>query len=256
MRSVRSVSGLVRPRHGAPAGERRRGPTTKSRLLTTTEAGFRLLSRLRRAPALHPHGLTCTADLEILAGEPWNAAWLDTPRRYTATVRLSRAAGLPRRLPDGLGLAIRVEQADGFDRPLDLLLTSSGPGRLTRHLPLPRADALAGPYSSLLSYRVGGRTRLLAAFPRRSGRAPVSGDPTSLRKALAAAPLVFDLCAETSDRTWRAFGVLTVRTPLPRRQEDGIAFDIYGHTAPGLTPGGTLAATRRAAYRGSQAGRR
>ncbi|MET7686745.1 hypothetical protein ABZT06_01905 [Streptomyces sp. NPDC005483] len=57
--------------------------------------------------------------------------WLDAPRRYGATVRLSRAAGLPRRQPDGLGLAVRVEQADGPDDALDLLLTSCGRGRVS-----------------------------------------------------------------------------------------------------------------------------
>ncbi|MFJ5997738.1 phosphodiesterase [Streptomyces sp. NPDC092370] len=176
-------------------------------------------------------------------------------RTYAATVRLSRAAGLPGRLPDGLGLAVRVQHADGVDRPLDLLLTSSGRGRITRHLPLPRADALGGPYSSLLPYRVGGRRGVLTAFPRRSGRAPVHGDPASLKRALASGPLLFDLCAESSDRPRRPFAVLTVRAPLPLRRHEGPDFDIYAHSVPGFTPGSALARTRRAAYRGSRAGR-
>ncbi|MFI2371189.1 phosphodiesterase [Streptomyces sp. NPDC018833] len=226
--------------------------------VTTVEAGFRLLARLRRAPALHPHGLTCTADLDVMGdgGGPWGATWLDTPTRYAATVRLSRAAGLPPWLPDGLGLAVRVEQADGPDHPLDLLLTSSGRSRVTRHLPLPRADVLGGPYSSLLRYRVGGRHRMLAAFPRRTGRAPVRGDPASLSDALATGPIVFDLCAETSQGSWRTFAVLTVRTALPVPEEQSLGFDPYAHSLPGLTPGNALAATRCAAYRGSRAGRR
>ncbi|MEV8312206.1 hypothetical protein AB0P36_34125 [Streptomyces flavidovirens] len=150
---------------------------------------------------------------------------------------------------------MRVEQADGPDRLLDLLLTSSGRGRITRHLPLPRADALGGPYSSLLSYRIGGSHRILAAFPRRTRQAPAHGDPASLAEALAAGPLVFDLCAETTDRSWRTFAVLTTRTPLPVRQEQSLDFDIYTHSARGFTPGSALAAIRRAAYRGSRAGR-
>ncbi|USQ85206.1 hypothetical protein NFX46_16285 [Streptomyces phaeoluteigriseus] len=106
---------------------------------------------------------------------PWGEGekWLDAPRRYAATVRLSGAVGLPRRLPDGLGPAVRMEQAAGPGRSLDLLLTSSGGGRgrIARRLPRLRADAPGGPYASLLSYRVGGRPCVLAAFPRRSGRA-------------------------------------------------------------------------------------
>ncbi|MFI9152286.1 phosphodiesterase [Streptomyces sp. NPDC053367] len=221
------------------------------------ERAFRLLARLRRAPALHPDGLMCTADLEVDGGgEPWGVPWLDRPGRYTATVRLSRAAGLPRRLPDGLGLAVRVDDVDGPGRGLDLLLTSSGHGRLTRHLPRPRSDALGGPYSTLLSYRTGDRPCVLAAFPRRSGHARVHGDPASLARALSAGPLVLDLCAGESGRSWRRFAVLTVRTPLPVRPKESRDFDIYAHDVRGFTPGPALAAARRAAYRGSRAGRR
>jgi hypothetical protein len=253
------VSGVATPPADAPvAGERRPRRTTGPRPVAAVEAGFRRLARLRAAPALHPDGLTCTAELEVWddGAGPWGAAWLDTPARYAATVRLSRAAGLPRRLPDGLGLAVRVEDAEGPGRPVDLLLTSSGRGRLTRRLPRLRADALGGPYSSLLSYRVGGRDRVLAAFPRRAGRAWVHGDPASLTRALAAGPLAFDLCAQESGRSWRAFAVLTVRAPLSVAQDESLDFDIYTHSGTGFTPGSTLAATRRAAYRGSRAGRR
>ncbi|MFH8935381.1 phosphodiesterase [Streptomyces griseosporeus] len=228
-----------------------------SRQVSRVEAAFRLLGRLRGAPVLHPDGLTCEADLEVPGGgEPWAVPWLDRPGRYAATVRLSRAAGLPRRLPDGLGLAVRVDGPDGPGSVLDLLLTTSGRGRVTRHLPLPRADALAGPYSSLVSYRVSGRPCLLAAFPRRSRPAPVHGDPASLARALSAGPLVFDLCAETPDRSWRRFAVLTVRTPLPMEPNESADYDIYAHDAQQFTPGPALAALRRAAYQGSRAGRR
>jgi hypothetical protein len=182
--------------------------------------------------------------------------WLDTPGRYAATVRLSRAAGLPPRLPDGLGLAVRVDQADGADRVLDLLLTSCGRGRVTRHLPSPRTDVLGGPYSSLLPYRVGDSRGVLAAFPRRSRRSPVYGDPARLGEALAAEPLVLDLCAETSRRSWRPFGVLTVGAPLPLGHDESLGFDVYAHSLPGLAPVSALAGLRRAAYRGSRAGRR
>ncbi|MEU8577541.1 phosphodiesterase [Streptomyces asoensis] len=230
-------------------GARRAGPV---------EAAFRLLSALRRAPALHPRGLTCTAALEVIddGGGPWGAPWLDVPGVYTATVRFSRAAGLPDAVPDGLGLALRVERADGHGVLLDLLLTTSGRGRLTRHLPRPRTDALGGPYSSLLAYRIGGRQRLVAAFPHRTRQTPVPAAPGGLRDALAAGPLVFELCAETSGRTWRPFAVLTVDAALSLPADETLDFDPYGHSAHGFRPGGALAAIRSAAYRGSRAGRR
>ncbi|MDO0925296.1 phosphodiesterase [Streptomyces sp. TG1A-8] len=245
------------PDEAAAAGGGRTRPAA-SWPLTAVEAGFRLLARLRGAPALHPTGLTCSADLEVVddGAGPWGVPWLDAPGRHAATVRLSRAAGLPRRLPDGLGLAVRVPDADGPGRTLDLLLTSSGRGRITRRVPLPRADVLRGPYSSLLSYRIGGRPRVLAAFPRPARRAPVHGDPAGLVAALATGPLVYDLRAEAADRSWRTFAVLTVRSVLPVGSERSLDFDVYRHGVRGFAPGSALAATRRAAYRGSRRGRR
>ncbi|QIJ66009.1 phosphodiesterase [Streptomyces sp. JB150] len=243
--------------HDAPtAGERRRRMSPRRWPFLTVEAGFRWLAALRRAPALHPRGLTCAATLEVVRdrGEPWGVPWLDTAGRYAALVRLSRAAGLPGRLPDGLGLAVRVASAGGPDRPVDLLLTSSGRGRVLRHLPVPRVDALGGPYSSLLPYRVAGRRGVLAAFPRRTAQAPVPGNPTALADALDGGPLVFDLCAAVSGG-WRTFAVLTVTAPLAAQPQESVGFDIYAHSAEQFRPGGALAATRRAAYTGSRTGR-
>ncbi|GGQ64213.1 phosphodiesterase [Streptomyces asoensis] len=239
------------------AGVRRR-KSPGSRRAGPVETAFRLLAASRRAPALHPRGLTCTAALEVVDddGGPWGAPWLDVPGIYAATVRFSRAAGLPGAVPDGLGLALRVERADGTGVLLDLLLTTCGRGRLTRHLPRPRADALGGPYSSLLAYRIGGRHRLVAAFPHRTRQASVPAAPGGLRDALATGPLVFELCAETSARTWRPFAVLTVDAALSVPADRTLDFDPYAHSAHGFRPGGALAAIRRAAYRGSRAGRR
>ncbi len=234
---------------------RYQGPR-RSRAAKIFESGFRHVASLRSAPALHPRGLTCSADVEVMddgAGR-WGVPWLDSPRTYEATVRLSRAAGLPDRLPDGLGLAVRISGVDEPAGVLDLLLTGSGRNRFTRHLPLPRVDALRGPYSSLLPYRVRGHRRTLAAFPR-PRPAPVPGYPASLARALTAGPLVFDLCADSAGRTWRRFAVLTVTNPLPVAWDASPGFDVYRHRARGFEPVSTLATARRAAYWGSRNGR-
>ncbi|MEV5729949.1 MULTISPECIES: hypothetical protein [Streptomyces] len=226
-----------------------------------TRAAYALARRIaerRAAPALHPAGVMCTGTLEVpgTGDGRWRVPWLDRPGSYAVTVRWSRALGLPGRLPDGLGLALRVENADGAGAPLDLLLTSSRAGRLGRHLPLLRHDALAGPYSTLVAYRTGHRTRVLAAFPARDDHGPVGVSLPALRQALARAPLRFDLRAAAPGEPWRPFATLTLTSaarPVPR---DGtVSYDPYLHCLPELRPTAWLSRLREAAYRGSREGR-
>ncbi|MEU4800291.1 phosphodiesterase [Streptomyces sp. NPDC023327] len=248
------------------------------------------LARRRAAPALHPHGVRCHGTLEVpggvlAAGGGWEVPWLDRPGTYPVSVRWSRALGLPGRLPDGFGLAVRVPDPEGLGRgrdaggpepsgrglgaggsdpsgrgpgaeergmDLDLLFTSSGPGRLTRHLPLPRVEPLAGPYSTLLSYRVGARERVLALFPAAGGTDP-TGELPALRGALARGPVRFDLRAAAPDEPWRTMATLTLhdlRTDAAR-----VSYDPYVNCLPTLHPTRRLRGLRIAAYAGSRAGR-
>ncbi|MGW7056143.1 phosphodiesterase [Streptomyces sp. NPDC054887] len=215
----------------------------------------RWVAERRRGPALHPHGVVCGGTLEVHAPEqPWGEPWLDRAGRYDVLVRWSRAAGLPGRLPDGLGLAVRVVDAGGPGRPLDLLFTTSGGGRWTRHLPLPRRRALAGPYSTLLAYRLGHRRRVLLAVPV-AGSPAVRGDPGSLRAALRRAPLSFELRAARSGEPAAHIASLTILHETPRAT-GGLAYDPYLHHLPKLHPTSRLSGLRKAAYRGSRTGRR
>ncbi|MER7109796.1 phosphodiesterase [Streptomyces sp. NPDC000229] len=220
----------------------------------------RRIARRRSAPALHPQGLTCTGVLDVPGTEggaaPWGVPLLDRPGRYEATVRWSRAAGLPPRWPDGLGLALCVEDAGGRGVPFDLLLTSSGAGRLGRHVPRPRRDALAGPYSTLLAYRVGDRDRVIVAVPVRAGRRRVRGDLAALRQALDRGPVRVELRAAAPEEPWRTFATLTVETPQPYPEDATPTYDPYLHSLPGLRPTHRLHGLRAAAYSGSRHGRR
>ncbi|GHJ97988.1 hypothetical protein SNE510_75070 [Streptomyces sp. NE5-10] len=221
------------------------------------QALARGLARHRgRRPALHPDGLLLSGALDILpAGDRlWGVAWLDSGGRYDVTVRWSRAAGLPERLPDGLGLALKVRDAAGPGRPLDLLLTSSGAGSLTRHLPLPRTDALGGPYSTLSGYRFPDRIRVVAAFPDEPGRG-LPARPSELAAALARRPARFRLCAAARGERWRQFAALSVRTAHPDPAAPPVAFDPYAASLADLPPTDRLRSLREAAYAGSRQGR-
>ena len=215
------------------------------------------LARWRSAPALHPQGVLCTGTLTVAApaGTGWGVPWLDRPGSYPVTVRWSRALGLPRGLPDGLGLAVRVEDADGPGSTLDLLFTSSRPGRLGRHLPLLRPDALNGPYSTLLSYRMGDRERVLAAFPVHTPVARPDEVRPTLWQELARRPVRFDLRAAAPDEPWRTLAVLSLEAVHTAPASRTVSYDPYAHNLTGLRPTSRLRRLREAAYAGSRHGR-
>ncbi|MEU2116031.1 phosphodiesterase [Streptomyces sp. NPDC016459] len=214
-------------------------------------AGRALARRRGVRPALHPHGVVLKGRLVVPDHERrWGVPWLDRPGTYGVTARWSRAAGLPRPFPDGLGLALRIEDVDGPGRALELLLTSSGHGRVTRHVPLPRTSATAGPYSTLLSYVVGDGRGVVAAFPV-PGSARVPADPVVVGAAPASRALEFDLGLGAAGGWWPLARLRLLREASPGRY----AFDPYLNSLPDFRPGERLAAVRVAAYAGSRVGR-
>jgi hypothetical protein len=228
-------------------------------LLGTLYTVARQVARLRAAPALHPSGVMAAGTLEV-PGDPsggWGVAWLDRPGVHTVTARWSRAAGLPGGLPDGVGLALRVEDADGTGATLDLLFTSCGRGRLGRRLPLPRRDAMSGPYSTLTAYLVGDRHRLLTAHPvtPATGRVRVPVTLAGLRHALAQETVRFRLCTEAAGEPRRMFASLTLGPAGPEPAGYTVSFEPYAHCLPGLRPSRTLRAARATAYAASRDGR-
>jgi hypothetical protein len=214
-----------------------------------TRAGFRALARLRQARAFHPVGVAFHGIATTTSGAPRGLPSGEWP----AVVRFSRGAGLPEPLPDLLGIGVRLEGAADLGRPFDLLMTSTGSGRLTRHVLRPartfgsgRASTLlpyAGPDGSVvLSVRVtDGQVGGLADVRRRCG------DPTG-------DGLTLELSRSDAGGGWVPFGQVHVRGLLDEADERALDLDPF-HTGPDLVPSGLLNRLRRPAYGGSREGR-
>ena len=210
------------------------------------------LARLRRGKPMHPRGAVFSAVLErhgndaaALIGVPW----LDAPATEAAVVRLSRGAGLPAPLPDLLGLAIRLPSATGA--PIDLLLSTTGRGPLSRLLPVPRRDT-AAVYSSIMGYRSDAGTLRLAALPEADG---VPSEPEPLAAEVAREGLSFTLTVARGWGPWVPFGRLILGAaaePL----DPGIRFDAVLSPPPGLVPDGPMARFRSPAYARARAAHR
>jgi hypothetical protein len=81
---------------------------------------------LRGGKAVHPSGVVHQARLVIDGAgvAPQGSTLLDDAATWHALVRFSRSVGLPRPLPDLLGVSLRALNAYGTDRHQDVLTVS------------------------------------------------------------------------------------------------------------------------------------
>jgi hypothetical protein len=194
------------------------------------------LARRRAGKPMHPDGVARTGMLERAGSvPPWGVPWLDLAARDPVVVRLSRGVGLPRRLPDLLGLAVRLTGPAG--EPVDLLLTSTASGRLGRGVPALRRDP-ATTYGSIMGYRTDAGTVRLAATGERT----------------ADGSLAFVLSAARGGRPLRSFARLSLGEAFEPPDPD-VRFDAVLHPPPGLVADGPIARLRAPAYAMARAGR-
>ncbi|BEL05576.1 hypothetical protein Q0Z83_037670 [Actinoplanes sichuanensis] len=203
--------------------------------------------RSRHRRSLHPAGRSFTGELEIWGADPPAGSTLtDRPGRHPVTVRLSKGVGTRGDRPDILGLAVRTSTAD-------ILLSTTGRGRLTRHLPIPRRT-FDSRYGSITAYRAGdGHQVHLGAEPTAGDRPlgrTLAGLTTAARRGA-------DITLHVrSGRVDRPFGRLTVGRPLSPAADATLAFNPVHNAAADLHPTGLIHGSRALAYRLSQRWRR
>lgn len=236
--------------HRGLVGARRRAVD-----LTGYAAGLALagVAAIRRGKAVHPHGAVYEAELVVPShrGALARTELFGTSGRRPALVRFSRSLGLPRPLPDLLGMSLRVPDAYGRGRHQDFLMVTSVDAPVLHHLFVPATDVQQRPYSSSLPYRAGDRTFLVGALPRSQSPRFAAGDELErLAAAAATGALVFDLAVAD---VWGRFcpaAELRVGNALPP-EADALPFNPW-NTGGGLEPIGLLNRLRDYAYPLSQ----
>lgn len=177
-----------------------------------------------RVKPLHPagelhHATVTRMPAPIISGVPW----LDAAGTDEAVVRTSRAIGLPEHLPDFQGLAIRL-LLGGADA--DILLASTGTGRLTRYLLAPTRRRTGRALTTLLPYRSPRGPLLLAAVPD--------------------SPRSFELSWAGTVGPWHRFGRLELGAPYG--DDPTVSFDPILNVVPGLEQYGWVRTLREPAY--------
>lgn len=188
-------------------------------------AGAGALGAVRqRVKPLHPQGQLRHATITRMSGPvPAGVPWLDSAGQDDATVRISRGIGLPDALPDVQGLAIRIALGGA---EADLLLASTGTGRLTRYVLTPTRRATGRSLTSLLPYRSPRGPLLLAAVPE-------SEHAFELRWAGPVGP-------------WHTFGRLELGAPYGDDLQ--VSFDPIVNVLPGLSHYSWVRLLREPAY--------
>lgn len=197
-------------------------------------ATFTAVGKVRptRKP-LHPRGALFSAAVERCGlDEPVGVPWIDEPGRTTALVRLSRATGLPPSLPDIHGMALRIP-IDGAGHA-DVLLATTGIGRISRFVLFPAGSADHRAYTTLIPYETRIGALNLAALPVRDEAR------------------TFDLaCAHATGR-WRTFARMHLEELPP---EDSPSFDPVLNTLPGMAYYDWATRLRERSYRGARRSR-
>jgi hypothetical protein len=242
-----------------PLGDNAHHGLSGRRRLAVDVAGYAVglalagVSAVRRGKAVHPHGAVYAAELVVPGhgGALGKTELFGTPGHRRALVRFSRSLGLPRPLPDLLGMSLRVPDAYGTGRDQDFLMVTSIDAPVLHHLFVPARDVQQRPYSSSLPYRAGDGTFLVGALPRPQSPRLEGGDELErLAAAAATGALVFDLAVSELWGRFRPVAELRVGDPLPP-ETDALRFNPW-NAGGGLEPTGMLNRLRDYAYPLSQ----
>ncbi len=139
--------------HTAPAvdlGTGAAGLAARAAGLTLGELA-RVTAELRDGRPLHPQGATFDVTTVMHGGQRTGVPWLDEPAVQEGSARVSRAIGLPKRLPDIYGVALRLHPGDGA--AADLLFASTGTSALGRLNLRLRSSVGSGALTTLLPLR-------------------------------------------------------------------------------------------------------
>ncbi len=198
-------------------------------------AATRVIAARPAAKPLHPRGSIVQGTLHRTgAQDRTGAPWLDLAGEDHVLVRHSRAVGLPHPAPDIFGLALRVPTEGGGHG--DLLLASTGLGRLTRFTLTAARSPYRRPLTTLLPYRTPAGAVLLSAVFR---------DETTVALAWA-----LRLGA------WHPFAELRLHQDPADEADMPLSFDPVKNTLPGLETYDWVRRLREPAYTTARRSRR
>ncbi len=214
---------------------------------------FCRLSRVRGRRFFHPAGVAYRGRL-VSEGEPGALAIANERHDRVVVLRFSRALGVPRPLPDFLGLALRIFDAHGPGAHQDLLFASAWSRGPLRAIPRPATTFFGPSFSTLLPYRVAGRRAFVGAVAQTPRRGSNVDTLTELVETAERGGVRFAVVLAHGLGDWQRVGVVAVEARLSQEESRLLRFNPV-NTGGGLELAGWANRIRDPAYRGSQTGR-
>lgn len=211
---------------------------------------FTVISLMRRPRPIHSRGVVLRGTITWLpTARRSGIAWIDeTAEPVTAVVRVSRSVGLPTWLPDVIGLAARIDSADG---PADLELASTGAGVPGRFTLVPQRSPARGFFGTLLPYRGASGPVLVAA--RTESPEDLPAELPALVRALESRPWRLSLAFATPTGPWHRFAELTIDGGTTV-DDARLRFDAVRRPLPGADSYRWVRLARQPSYRKVQEG--
>jgi hypothetical protein len=211
---------------------------------------LQLGSAVRHRRVFHPLGVLASGRIERVAppgqGLPIESAEI--------LGRVSKAVGIPGKLPDLIGLAWRMPPHAFAATPWDVLMVSAGSGLLTRFALRPTLSWTGTTLSTLMPLRrKDGWWWVKAEMTTQIG----SGlSLAAVREAISSDGVVFDIQQAHGTGSFEPLAELTLTTVIPTDEDHDVSFDPTRNTSPGVGLGPEwLTALRERAYSRSRRGR-
>lgn len=192
--------------------------TRMSRGVLGTTLGAAVTGGQRKA--LHAWGRTHGGVVRIDAPMPdLRIPLLEDRGVHRCTVRFSRALSTPAGWWDIGGVAVRIPEAGCSGGPADLWFTTTGAGRVSRHVPRPTRRPSTGPLTTMLPTRAAtGCSVVLMVAPM------TEGEP----------PREYELSISVGGSGWSPIGLLHIQHEVPDEptRYDPIIDELDGTTVP------------------------
>lgn len=208
---------------------------------------FGVMKLFRPDRPIHPAGVGLKGTLvRETPSVPSGITWIDTAGTDAVSGRFSRSIGLPPKLPDILGLALRVGSGGTVG---DLLLSSTGVKVPGRFFLVPRVHAAPAAFTSIMPYKGSSGPVLLGARTVRSP-GPLPSPPADFRRELDGSEWELELFYARPAGRWTRFGrlVLTADDAGPDAPDTALRFDAVRNPLPGAGTYGWARLLREPSY--------